>query len=399
MDRKRSREESPKFNKHILKIAVARASNSVVSIVSHDVPAEMAKKLRRYVEVVPPPKEFIFSGSGFIIECNTCSSSDKPSTSSPRSRSRYLCTVLAPACLFKRPDDVPLDTIKIDVFGSTGVLYKAKLLACDFHYNLALITFKSTSLLQAVTFKGINDILSIDTTHQLQSREVMTFHLQSHSSLFKVIPGTEIFSVWRTHSHHSHLYPGCSFFRSKSPKGFGCNELYNIKEDIYTIGLDGGPALNTFGEVIGIIFNKSSFLPSNIITRWWNHYKSSREFRRPFLGVEVLNLPDAGLKFLSQFINKFPNISTAVIVTKVEEDSPASCSGIHTNDVIVKLDDKLVKSKLQFYETIWEKAGKSVELNVLRVTGGEELNMSIAIEETSPEKFHQWPHPCWNELR
>ncbi|XP_074287391.1 uncharacterized protein LOC141612495 [Silene latifolia] len=366
MDRKRSREDWPELSPHSLKVSVARASDGIVSIVSHDVPAEMIGKITGYAEILPPPKEFIFCGSGFIIECNTCSSSAKQSTSSLRSRSRYLCTVLAPASLFKRPNDVPLNTIKIDVFGSTEVLYKAKLLACDFHYNLALITFKSRSQLQALTFKAIDDVLSIDPFHRFQSRELSAFQLQPHSNLFKVVLGTKIFCVWRHHDHPYDLYTASRFFSSSCPKEFGCNELYKIKSNDNKLSFDGGPALNASGEVIGVVFNKYSFLPSNIVLRWWSHYKSSGEFHRPFLGMEVLNLPDADLEFLAQFITRFPNISTAVIVTKVEEDSPAFCSGICTNDVIIRVDDKQVKSKLQFFETIWEKAGKSVEFNVLK---------------------------------
>lgn len=38
----------------------------------------------------------------------------------------------------------------------------------------------------------------------------------------------------------------------------------------------GGPIINCSGEVIGIGFYGSPFLPSNIISRWWKHYKSCR---------------------------------------------------------------------------------------------------------------------------
>ncbi|KAK9742516.1 hypothetical protein RND81_03G178700 [Saponaria officinalis] len=164
------------------------------------------------------------------------------------------------------------------------------------------------------------------------------------------------------------------------------------------IGRDGAPALNSLGETIGFIFSKTSLLPSNTISRWWNHFKTSGEFCRPFVGMEVANLHDAKLDFLAQFITIFPGVSTAVIVKEVNEDSPAGRSGICAEDVIVKIDGKRVRSKVKFYERIWRKAGKSVELNVVRVTNGEELTLSLVIEEASPSEFNQWELPNWRMI-
>ncbi|KAH9603564.1 hypothetical protein KSS87_007112 [Heliosperma pusillum] len=386
MERKRWREESHESSKHIMKAAAVKASVGVVSIVTHDVPEEMCQNFRGYCKMLPS-KEVILFGCGMIVECLI--SSSNRSSSRRRSRSRkYVCKVLAPASLFQRPNHVNLNTIKIHVFSLTGVLYKPKLLGCDFHYNLAVVAFKSKSPLPTVTFKGIDDVLSIHPTAQNSS---------FHSDLFKILPGTPMISLSRDYFPPYTLESSTGIFSSTCPDTFGCNELYEIKDSTYD-GYDGGAVLNCFGDIIGIIFNTSSFLPSNIVTRWWEHFKSTGGFRHPFLGFKIANLYDADLDFLAQFVTKFPHISAAVMVTKVEEGSPASRSGLQIRDVIVKVDGKLVKSKLKFFETIWEKDEKSVEFNVLRVTNGEEWNVSLVVEEASPDKFHQWLNPGWRRI-
>ncbi|KAK9742517.1 hypothetical protein RND81_03G178800 [Saponaria officinalis] len=178
--------EKPKMDEHIIKLAAVRASPSVVSVVTHNVPEEMFVNFTGYKEKNDLPKECILYGCGIILECTTSANAT------------YLCTVLAPASLFKRPDDVPLHEIEIDVFASTGVMYKGKLLGCDFHFNLALLIIESDTPLSPVTLKGIDDTLSIDPTqHQGKKKSV----LQPHSDLFKIVPDTQIVSVWRSHLH------------------------------------------------------------------------------------------------------------------------------------------------------------------------------------------------------
>ncbi|KAK9742520.1 hypothetical protein RND81_03G178900 [Saponaria officinalis] len=270
-------------------------------------------------------------------------------------------------------------------------MYKPKLMACDFHFNLALLIIESDTPLSPVTLKGIDDTLSIDPT---QHQGKKTSRLRPHSDLFNIVPGTQIVSVARVFIEPDDLDYGFATFSSRSPSGLSCNELYELKHGSLE-ARDGAPALNSLGETIGIIFSATCFLPSDTILRWWNHYKISGEFCRPFVGMEVANLHDAELNFLEQFITIFPGVSSSVIVTKVNHDSPAGRSGIRSNDVIVKIDGKLVQSKVKFYEHIWRKVGKSVELKVVRVTNGEEVSLRLLIEEATPNEFNRWQLPSW----
>lgn len=146
------------------------------------------------------------------------------------------------------------------------------------------------------------------------------------------------------------------------------------------------------------MFCNTSFLPINIVSSWWNHFKSCRQYRRPWLGVEITNLHSCCLNFLAEFMRKFPNVGKGVVVTKVA-DSPAYCSGIRPEDVIVKCDGIVVRSTLEFFDIVWNKVGgESVELNILRASDAETLKISLALEETAPDKFYQWKRASWYVL-
>lgn len=78
----------------------------------------------------------------------------------------------------------------------------AKVLACDFHYNLAAIQIKTDSPLPTATLRDLDDALPLHSTDHPQER---SFKLLPHSNLFKIFPGTKIISLWRTTIPHNYL--------------------------------------------------------------------------------------------------------------------------------------------------------------------------------------------------
>ncbi|KAL6510425.1 hypothetical protein OROHE_021042 [Orobanche hederae] len=123
----------------------------------------------------------------------------------------------------------------------------------------------------------------------------------------------------------------------------------------------GGPGINCHGEVIGIQAVNNYFLPSNIVSRWWNYYKQCKKFCRPWLGLKVGNLQAADWHFLVAFVREFPTASSGVIVTKVDQ--------------------------------IWNKIGASVELSLLRLVSGDTVNLTVTVDEPTPDNFYTWPIP------
>lgn len=43
----------------------------------------------------------------------------------------------------------------------------------------------------------------------------------------------------------------------------------------------------------------------------------------------------------------------------------------------------------QFYDFIWKKVGKSVEVGVIRESSAAHLNLKVFVDETSPEKVNK----------
>ncbi|KAM7473646.1 hypothetical protein LguiB_020889 [Lonicera macranthoides] len=100
-----------------------------------------------------------------------------------------------------------------------------------------------------------------------------------------------------------------------------------------------------------------------------------------------------------KIIQKFPNIFNGVIVVKVIPGSPAQCSGLHPDDVIIQCDGNFVRGFLEFFGMICDKAAckkkkkRSLKLVVLRGKSGACMNITIAVDEATPDKFYRWPLP------
>ncbi|XP_063935413.1 uncharacterized protein LOC108227593 isoform X2 [Daucus carota subsp. sativus] len=101
-----------------------------------------------------------------------------------------------------------------------------------------------------------------------------SFQLRPHSNLFKIVPDDKVIALSRTKMNPHFFDIAVGHFSMKHPS-INCNELFCVK------GIDGnkyngGPVINFSGEVIGIMSHGSSFLPSNIVSRWWKHYRTYR---------------------------------------------------------------------------------------------------------------------------
>ncbi|KAG9150072.1 hypothetical protein Leryth_021556 [Lithospermum erythrorhizon] len=73
--------------------------------------------------------------------------------------------------------------------------------------------------------------------------------------------------------------------------------------------------------------------------------------------------------------------------------SPAEICGLHHGDVVFKCSDTTIVSPLQFFEVIWDMAGKVVEVNVVRE--GSYKNMKIEVKDiiSADEFYHRWLLP------
>ncbi|KAL8154500.1 hypothetical protein AgCh_000018 [Apium graveolens] len=363
------RYQNPEWLHVTAKIAALRASSSVVTVIARrdrdDKISHKKKKKKRKRNWIT-----YFSGSGIIFECEEESVD-----------ATYATTVLTPASPLLRDFE-----IEVDVALSDGKLCKSQVVACDYYYNLAVLRIMTDIPLQPANMRSLDDGLSIHPTQPLSlDPDGKSFRLRPHSNLFKILPDDKVIALSRRYNDPYFLDFDVAHFSMERPSN-ECHEFFYVK-GIDGINYNGGPVINYSGEMIGILFHESSFLPSNVISRWWKHYKTHREFRRPWLGFEVANPYTAQSGFLEQLLLKFPGFSTGLLVVKVEEGSPAYCSGIRDSDVIVQINGVLVQSTLEFFEKTWDKVGEAVELEVIRESTGGQLNISTTIGEVTPEKF------------
>ncbi|KAK4347578.1 hypothetical protein RND71_033917 [Anisodus tanguticus] len=285
------------------------------------------------------------------------------------------------------------ENIKVIVHLFDGRSFDGQIESYDFHYNVAAIKILSDTPLPIASLAHISDSITIFPS-QLQVTVEKPFQLGPHSNSFDLIPGDSVIALSRFYAKPYNIMaaPG-EFSIDRCDSDFDCKELFMASCRIMRCGI-GGALINRYGEVIGICFNDFgclAFLPINIASMWWEHYKKYRQVRRPWLGMEVTNLYAARLHTLEQIISKFPDVLKGVIVEEVVPGSSAESAGLKHNDVIIQFGGKRIQSFLELLENMWNNVGESVELAVIRASHDVPLYLSMVVEEATSDKLYSWP--------
>ncbi|XP_055962092.1 putative protease Do-like 14 [Mercurialis annua] len=281
------------------------------------------------------------------------------------------------------------DNVKVIVYLSESESFEGKIMACDFHYNLVAIKIQSDTPLRAACLANLDDSFITDPSSLLAHKH-KSFELRPHSTSYNLIPGVAVIALGRFFSKRFNLMAAPGIFRLGDCK-YGCEELFSTTCKITRCGI-GGPLINQYGEVIGICFydwSYTPFLPINIASIWWDHYKKYGEPRRPKLGMKVANLHTTDLGILENFCQMFPNIFRGIIVEKVLLGSSAHSAGIRPEDVIVQFDGTNVQSFFELFEKMWSKVGDIVEVVVIRANTDDPLHLMMRVDEAT--EVYDWP--------
>jgi serine protease Do len=148
-------------------------------------------------------------------------------------------------------------------------------------------------------------------------------------------------------------------------------------------GNSGGPLVDSEGKVVGIntfILTRSGgsegigfAAPSNIVRTVYEQLKQFGRVRRGQIGLLVQTIQPELAKALA-----LPRES-GVLVEDVNPGGPAEAAGIAVKDIILSINGKEVENGRQFGVNIYQNAGKTVELEVLR--GSEAKKISVAVLE------------------
>jgi len=168
----------------------------------------------------------------------------------------------------------------------------------------------------------------------------------------------------------------------------GNNKIENfIQTDaVVNPGNSGGALVNQKGELIGIntmIFSMNgsyigySFaIPSNIVRKIVDDILEFGSIKKGVLGVK-------GVELNNEMANKLKiNKTNGIYIYEIEPNTGASHSGIHTGDIIIKIDNVNIKTMsdlLGFLKT--KRPGDKIEITVLR--NGKEKVFDIELSQNN----------------
>jgi len=157
------------------------------------------------------------------------------------------------------------------------------------------------------------------------------------------------------------------------------------------LGNSGGPLINLMGEVIGMNTAISSngqglgfAIPINEIKQAVESVQKDGRIIRPWLGVRFLMITKDYAKEENLPVEVGALISADEGETAVVKDGPADKAGLKTDDIITKVDDKVLTEEDSLSKVVREHlSGDVLKLTVLR--GEEILELLVALEEFKEE--------------
>ena len=156
-------------------------------------------------------------------------------------------------------------------------------------------------------------------------------------------------------------------------------------------GNSGGPLANANGEVIGITSIKLASetiegmgfaIPIETALDYAEQLIAGDSVERPYLGIYMIDITSIYTNpfYYRDYYNMIieNNITSGVIVTDFENNSPAKSAGLKVNDIITKVDGHNVQSSAYLrYYLYRHDVGDKVQLTILR--DGRELTIDVML--------------------
>lgn len=152
-------------------------------------------------------------------------------------------------------------------------------------------------------------------------------------------------------------------------------------------GNSGGPLANSNGEVIGITSIKlasSSIegmgfaIPIETAIEYAEQLISGNEVERPYLGIYMLDVTSAYYYREYYDIIREANVTSGVIVTDFEDNSPAAAADLEIGDIITKVDGHDISSSAYLrYYLYKHNVGDEMTLTILR--NGRERDINVML--------------------
>lgn len=173
---------------------------------------------------------------------------------------------------------------------------------------------------------------------------------------------------------------------AKGRSRVGINEYENFIQTDAAInpGNSGGPLLNIHGQVVGInsaLYSRTGgymgigfAIPINMAKSIKEQLQNNGKVTRGYLGVGIQDVDEALAESFG--LDK----SGGVLITDVQEDTPASKAGIKSQDIIVKLGDIELKDTQDLRNRIAQTTpGTDIVLHLMR--DGKPIELQVTIGE------------------
>lgn len=144
-------------------------------------------------------------------------------------------------------------------------------------------------------------------------------------------------------------------------------------------GNSGGPLVNLNGEVIGVnslklvqdeIEGMGFAIPIELISENLEQLENGEIVIRPILGVEINDI--------SQIVLNRYNIVGGIYINKVENNYPASKSGLQKGDLIIKVDNYEIEDSAYFRYILYKyKVGETIKITYIRNDKQYETNVLL----------------------
>lgn len=154
-------------------------------------------------------------------------------------------------------------------------------------------------------------------------------------------------------------------------------------------GNSGGPLVNINGEVIGITSMKlvtdeiegmGFAIPIEVAMAQVDKLEQGEEIERPYIGVSMYDVSNTAMLYRNN-IKLDDDIDEGVVISSVENGSPAAEAGLEANDIIVAVDGTKVKSGAHFKYILYNhNIGDSVTLTINR--NGKEQKLTLKLTES-----------------
>ena len=165
-------------------------------------------------------------------------------------------------------------------------------------------------------------------------------------------------------------------------------------------GNSGGPLVNIAGQVIGINSSKIAStnssssdisvegmgfaIPSNDVVSIINQLEKNGKVIRPALGITMVDLSAVTSQQQEQIL-KVPNtVKNGVVITSVQNATPAEQAGLKQYDVITKIDGKEVDSSSDLQSALYKKkVGDSIEITYYHGSKEHTTKVSLTIDQSA----------------